>query len=132
MKFFNLYKNQFKYVCKSSRIQLYNKYYKFKKKNFKSNDNSDTIDNEFINYITKRKKIKCRKLYHHNYYMKNRKKASLNISIKNNNNNNKIEERNNGKLYRYYMNKEKVLPEKKRKKKESLSLEWDFQNPCEK
>ena len=131
MKFFNLYQNQFRFVCKSSRMQLYKKYYKFKKKNYKPNDNSDIINNEFINYITikNKKQMKCRKLYQHNYYIKNKKKViSLKINIEKNKN--KIEETNNTKLYNYHMNKEKVIIEKNRKKKESLILEWDFQNPC--
>ena len=133
MKFFNLYKNQLKFVCKSkSRIQLYNKYYKFKKKHYKPN-NDNTINNQFLNYITvynNKNQNKCRKLYQHNYYIKNRKRVILKISKKNNDD--RIEKSNNRMLFNYHMNKEKVIKEKKKKKKESLILEWDFQNPCEK
>lgn len=133
MKFFNLYKNLFRFVCKSSRMQLYKKYYKFKKKNYKPNDNIDNFNNQFINYITfnNKKQLKYnRKLYKHKYYMNNKKKVSLKSNIEKTNN--KIEEKNNKMLYNYHKNKENVITEKKRKKKESLTLEWDFQNPCEK
>ena len=129
MKFFNLYQNRFKHVVKCSRVKLYQKYYYLRKtKYIDENNGVNNISDQFINDIVTIKKKKNRKKYYHNYYMKiRRKKNKLRRLTKCTR-----EKENSRKLYTYHMTKDKVFNEKKKKKKQSLTLEWDYQNPCEK